>query len=159
MTAKDDLAAKLIQLEAQMAASDKRAAELEAKLSGIVEATKPASAPERLKSDKSDYAPIDYTRGASLPPSVVREMVAAVDDRLMADLRADARKPNPVTAGTSQLTPPGSGQGEVQRGSGWRDTVKLGPPPGINYVDQQCDTQDAIDAAERLRQTIWGKRR
>jgi hypothetical protein len=154
MSAKEDLAAKLQHFEELMAASEKKVAALEAKIADAAKAEEP---PAPFKSEP--YQPIDYTSRASLPPSVVREMAAAVDDRLMADLRADARKPNPVTAGTSQLQPSGSGQGQVERGSGWRDTVKLGPPPGINYVDQQCDTQDAIDAAERLRQTIWGKRR
>jgi hypothetical protein len=130
MSAKDDLAAKLVALEAQMSAADKRAAELESRLAGVVEATKP---PERLKSDKPDYAPIDYTRGASLPPSVVREMAAAVGDRLMADLRADALKPNPVTQGTSQLGG-GGGGGAVVRGSGWLDQRPLTSPADTEHA-------------------------
>jgi hypothetical protein len=33
-------------------------------------------------------------------------------------------------------------------GTGWRDEVKIKPPPGIDYCDRLMDRQDALDRAE-----------
>ena len=41
----------------------------------------------------------DRTEGACMPRSAMQAMIDAVPESLMAELRADARKPNPVTGG------------------------------------------------------------
>jgi hypothetical protein len=129
------------EFEERLAASEKRVAELEAKLQG--------EPPEPFKREPP-ARPIDYTANFGMPRSTVQAMAAAVDDKLMGDLRSDALKPNPVT-GTSQaqLTKGGNDRVQIQRGSGWVDAKPLTSPPGLNYVDQQLDAQDRIDAAER----------
>jgi hypothetical protein len=129
------------EFEARLAASEKRVAELEAKLRG--------EPPEPFK--REPRQPLDLTARATMPPQAMRDLVAAVPDRLMSDLRADARKPNPVTQSVAQLTKGGGERVQIQPGSGWVNPNPLTPPPGLNYVDQQVDAQDAIDKAERRR--------
>jgi hypothetical protein len=128
------------EFEERLAASEKRVAELEAKLRGE---------PPRRQTPEP-HKPYDPTANFGMPRSAVQAMAAAVTDRLMADLRSDALKPNPVT-GTSQaqLTKGGNDRVQIQRGSGWVDAKPLTSPPGLNYVDQQLDAQHRIDAAER----------
>jgi hypothetical protein len=91
----------------------------------------------------------DPTEGMSMPRSAMQAMVDA-SSSYMADLRADARKPNPVTASQSPLSSSSSSQptSQVQRGTGYRDAVPLGPPPGIEHCDRLVDAQDKIDRAE-----------
>ena len=48
---------------------------------------------------RSNYAPHDYTQGFSMPRSAMQAMIDAVPNSLMSELRADARKQNPVTGG------------------------------------------------------------
>jgi hypothetical protein len=36
---------------------------------------------------------------------------------------------------------------------GWRESVPLGPPPGINYVDQLCDAADRRERSHDARRT------
>jgi hypothetical protein len=128
------------EFEARLAASEKRVAELEAKLRG--------ERPAPFKPEP--YRPIDYTAGATMDNETKRELAKAFPADLVRDLRADALRPNPVT-GTSQaqLTKGGNDRVQIQRGSGWVDAKPLTSPPGLNYVDQQLDAQDRIDAAER----------
>jgi hypothetical protein len=78
-------------------------------------------------------APWDPTANASMPREALREMLAAVPDRLMADLRSDALKPNPVTQGTSQLGG-GGGGGAVERGTGWQDALRLTSPADTEHA-------------------------
>ena len=52
--------------------------------------------------------------------------------------------------------PSGAREPEVKRGSGWGDPAPLSQPPGIKYIDQQIDVQDAIDRAE-LKRRLGGK--
>jgi hypothetical protein len=49
-------------------------------------------------------APYDHTQGMSMPPSAMRAMVEAIPETLMRELRADSRRPNPVSVGTTQTT-------------------------------------------------------
>jgi hypothetical protein len=129
------------EFEARLAASEKRVGELEAKLRGE------QPAPQFKREPAARYDP---TANFGMPRSAVQAMAAAVDDKLMGDLRSDALKPNPVTgASQAQLTKGGNDRVQIQRGSGWVDAKPLTSPPGLNYVDQQLDAQDRIDAAER----------
>ena len=62
----------------------------------------------------------DLTEGACMPRSAMQAMIDAVPESVMAGLRADARKPNPVTTGSSPITSTPSAQPQ-RAGSGWRD--------------------------------------
>jgi hypothetical protein len=91
----------------------------------------------------STHGPVDYTANASMPASAMQQMMNAVPDQLMSELRSDARKPNPVTQGANPQPQP-----QAVRGSGWRNEVPWGPQPGIAHVDRLVDAQDAKDKAE-----------
>ena len=78
----------------------------------------------------SNHPRFDPTEGMTMPANALAAMVAAVPEGLMGDLRADARKPNPVTGGASPQPQ------QVKRGSGWIDAKPLTPPPGISLVDE-----------------------
>jgi hypothetical protein len=129
------------EFEERLAASEKRVAELERQLRGE------QPAPQFKREPQERYDP---TANFGMPRSAVQAMAAAVPDRLMADLRADAAKPNPVT-GTSQaqLTPQDRGGRVEIRGSGWANPNPLTTPAGVDICDRLVDAQDAIDAAER----------
>jgi hypothetical protein len=129
-----DLAAAIDALRAETA-------ELKAQLAKLGDAAKP---PERVKSEP--HAPIDYTRGASMPPSALRDLAAAIPDSLARDLRGDAMRGNPATQSRTMLTPDRGG--EVQRGSGWRAPNPISPPPGIDHCDRMVDQQDRVDRAD-----------
>jgi hypothetical protein len=86
-----------------------------------------------------------------MPASFVDDLAGAVPDKLAAELRADALKPNPVTqCGSSQLSQDRGGA-QVVRGTGYRDAVPLGPPPGVPIMDRLLDMQDRIDKADLKR--------
>ena len=95
------------------------------------------------KSEPFQMPRFDPTEGMKMPRSAMEAMVNALPASFYSDLRADAMKPNPVTGGAN----PGP-QPQVKRGSGWRDEVPLGPPPGIEHCDRLMDAQDAKDRAE-----------
>jgi hypothetical protein len=130
------------EFEARLAASEKRVAELEAKLRG--------ERPAPFKPEP--YQPRDYTAGASMDADTKRELAKSFPADLVRDLRADAFKPNPVT-GTSQaqLTKGGNDRVQIQRGTGWQDERKIEPPPGVALADRLMDMQDAIDKADLQR--------
>jgi len=114
--------------------------ELEELKKRVAELEKAAKPPEPFKSDWK--GPIDYTAGMSMPASAILEMMKAVPESLMRELRADAQKPNPVTGGPPQP------QQQVVRGSGWIDPRPLEPPPGIRHIDEMMDAQDERDKAD-----------
>lgn len=80
---------------------------------------------------RSNYAPHDYTQGFSMPKSAMQAMIDAVPNSLMSELRADARKPSPITGGPNPQP-----TSQVQRGSGWLDQRPLEPPPGVDLIDR-----------------------
>jgi hypothetical protein len=94
--------------------------------------------------------PIDYTEGMSMPRNAMQAMIDAVPESLMREIRADERKPNPVTQASSSplSTSPSSAQSQPQRKGGWIEPRPLESPPGLKYVDALVDAQDAKDRAE-----------
>ena len=70
---------------------------------------------------KSEYrGPIDYTEGMRMPRNAMQAMIDAVPESLMAELRADARKPNPVTqASQSPITSTSSAQSQPNATRQW----------------------------------------
>ena len=98
----------------------------------VAELEKAVDPPPRSPSTHQAY---DYTQGFSMPASAMRALIDAVPDRLMSDLRADARKPNPVTSSSSMI-PTANEASETKRGSGWQEATPLGPPEGVKLVDQ-----------------------
>ena len=103
--------------------------ELEALKKRVAELEKASKPPEPFKSDWK--GPVDYTQGFSMPRSAMLEMMKAVPDSLMRDIRGDARKPNPITGGATAPSEP------VQRGSGWAKPIPVEPPPGIEHCSLQ----------------------
>ena len=85
-----------------------------------------------------------------MPDSVLREMLAAVPESVMRELRSDARKPNPVTQASSSLltTTPSAQSQPTQRGTGWRESAPITSPPGVAIADKLMDAQDKIDRVE-----------
>jgi hypothetical protein len=141
-------------LKAELDRFKARTAELEAKLVKLAEVAKATKLPQE-PFIREPHKPLDLTANASMPWALLREMVAAVPDKLMADLRADALKPNPVTQSRTLLTPVRPGQ--VERGSGYRDALPLTAPPGIDLCDRQMDAQDAQDRADLARRLARAK--
>ena len=125
-------------------------AELSDRIAKLEEAAKPAKPVEWT------WQKPDYTANARMPDSVLREMLAAVPESVMRELRSDARKPNPITqASSSPLTTSSSTQPQpTQRGTGWRDEIPLGPPPGIEHCDRMLDAQEAKDRAELIEREL-----
>ena len=119
-------------------------AELSDRIAKLEEAAKPPKPVEWT------WQKPDYTANARMPDSVLREMLAAVPESVMRELRSDAGKPNPITqASSSPLSTTPSAQPQPQRrGSGWREEAPLGPPPGIDHCDRMMDEQDKIDRVE-----------
>jgi predicted DNA-binding protein YlxM (UPF0122 family) len=128
------------EFEKRLAASEKRVAELEARLRG--------EQPTPIKAEPR--APIDYTANASMDAETKRELAKAFPPDLARQLRNDLARPNPVTeAGSAQLTPDrGRGGVQIVRGTGYRDAVPLGPPAGVELCDQLVDAQDRQDRAD-----------
>lgn len=72
------------------------------------------------------------------------KMQMAVGDDLVADLRADARRSNPVTSASSPI-PPRPEDRPPARGTGWQDPQPHGLPPGVSACDRLMDMQDVLD--------------
>jgi hypothetical protein len=120
----------------EIAALRKRIDELE-------RANKP---PEPFK--PAPYQRYDPTANFSLPPSVVREMAAAVPANFMRDIVRDNRAPmTPATIPASQQASQRPGAGD---GTGWSRSIPLSPPPGVAQADRLMDAQDARDRAELI---------
>jgi hypothetical protein len=87
--------------------------------------------------------------GAGLmPASAVKAMTDVVDDEMM---QAIVKEQRPGLSAPSGLIPDDPREPAVVGGTGWQKPVELGVPPGIKYVDQLCDVQDALDKAELKR--------
>ena len=127
----------------------KQNAELNDRIAKLEEAAKP---PKPFKSEWR--GPIDYTAGMSMGPSAMQAMVDC-SRSFMADLRADARKPNPIQASQSPITSTPSAQSQPQRkGTGWVEERPLGNPPGVALADRLMDHQDKIDKAELIEREL-----
>jgi hypothetical protein len=95
----------------------------------------------------------DPTEGMSMPMSAMKPMVDLINPKdVKFDPNAWARNRYPQPGGFgSPVGPSGAREPEVKRGSGLVDPAPLSQPPGIKYIDQQIDVQDAIDKAELKR--------
>jgi hypothetical protein len=113
------------EFEERLAASEKRVAELEAKLGEARKAAEPIK--------REPYQPIDYTRGATMDAATKRELAKSFPADLVRDLRSDAFKPNPITGVTpAQLTPPDRpGRVEIRAGTNIVDPRPDDPPHGL----------------------------
>jgi hypothetical protein len=97
------------------------------------------------------YEPIDWTARMSMPRSAIEAMVAAEPRGFMSGVVHDNRAPTtPAMIPREQVSRPGANV--PGGGTGWAHEVKIGPPPGIRYVDQQLDAQDQRDRQERIQQ-------
>jgi hypothetical protein len=80
-----------------------------------------------------------------MPRSAIQAMTDVVDDKLareiVSDLRSGVGEPGGFL-GPEKTVP-------KERGSGWQKPTEMGSPPGIKYIDQMCDVQDAMDRIER----------
>ena len=82
-----------------------------------------------------------------MPASAVQDLAKAVPDNLVQAIVADNRRgiSEPGWLKPSEPVEP------KPKGTGWSRPDALGLPPGIKYVDQLCDVQDAIDKGENAR--------
>ena len=98
----------------------------------------------------------DPTEGMSMPKSAMQAMIDGVPESVMQGIRADARKPNPVTQASSSTvkSTPSAQQSQPQRKGGWVEPRPLESPPGLKYVDAQIDAQDAKDRAELIEREL-----
>jgi hypothetical protein len=95
-----------------------------------------------------NYQPVDRTEGMGMDRATMQAMIDAVPESVMAELRADTRRPNPVTeASSSTVRSTPSAQSQRQR-QGWVEPRPLEPPPGVAIADRLMDAQDEIDRAE-----------
>jgi hypothetical protein len=147
-----------------MTKAEKQANEIAA-LRAEVEALKaaqPKPQPSREEQERATAKWIDEMHqlregrmSLATPPSVVRDM-AVLDDRLVKEIALrDTRAPTgrPGMIPSSQQSTGGSRPANVAgSGTGWAHETPIGPPPGLRYVDQQLDAQDAKDRAELIRQ-------
>jgi hypothetical protein len=93
-------------------------------------------------------------------PEWKRDLLQTVPDAAVKDLvsdfagyRIEPRSPlnsPPATANPVDAAPVRTGNDGVNWG--WREAPQLKPQPGIDLIDRMCQTQDAIDRAERIRQ-------
>ena len=146
-----DLERELAELkQAKQKADDK--GELPAYMSHIKRPVEPEAKPMMQK--------YDPTEGFRLPASAAKAMAAVVPDPKPTtgfDRHSWNQNKGPGEPGGFGPPPkPVAGVGEVKRGSGWADPLKLDQPPGIKYIDQQIDVQDALDKAE-LKRRLDGK--
>jgi hypothetical protein len=132
MTTKDEIA----KLKQELADQRARVAELEEK------AKPPAPFVPQ------PHQRYDPTANFTLPPSVVREMAAAVPPNFMQDVVRDNRAPSGPT-GAIPSSSNVSGGNVAGSGTGWAREIPIGPSMHQRYVDAQLDAQDQRDRAER----------
>ena len=141
----DDLAAKISALEAELAA-------LKSQL--------PKPEPKPMK--REPWPRYDPTEGMRMPASAVKAMAQIVPDPKSSpgfNRHAWLQTKGPGEPGGFGA-PPTVGGKPVERGSGWVEPLPHSVP-GLRYVDQLCDVQDAIDkgeAVKRVAAAIIGKK-
>jgi hypothetical protein len=124
----------------ELAALKARVAELEAKAAP----PKPFVPPH--------HEPIDWTARMTMPPSALAAMVNAEPRGFMRGVVGDNRGPIGPSSAVPDSPQSASPRPSAGDGTGWAREIPLGPPPGLRYVDQQLDAQDAKDRAELIRQ-------
>jgi hypothetical protein len=97
--------------------------------------------------DKFDVEAEARLRGVQ--PYQVRA-AGAVNDRLMADIVNDFRRPRPQSA--SMIPDKQRSEDAPHRASG--GTAPLRQQPGIDIIDRMCDAQDRADRAAAIRQQV-----
>jgi hypothetical protein len=113
-------------------------AERIAKLEAEVEALKKAQEPKPpfVAQPMERYDP---TANATMSPGTLAGMVAAVPSGLVRSVVADRAAPVDLRAAPSAVPTKSPLRG------GWAEPVPLGPPPGIELIDQQVDAADLVD--------------
>jgi hypothetical protein len=85
-----------------------------------------------------------------MPSSAIQQMTDCIDDKTMRVIVEEQRhRPEPG------FLPPDSSPPK-EKGSGWQKPTELSSPPGIKYVDQLIDVQDAVDKRE-LEKRLGGR--
>jgi len=123
----------------------KQVADLTTEVANLKEAAKPA-APFTAE----PHRPTNHLDVLAIPSTVVADMVRAVPDDLMRDIVSDFRR---GPSQSSLVTSPNDAEAKV-RGTGWQDGKPLGPPSGLDYVDQQVAAQDMRDLHARLKAIV-----
>jgi hypothetical protein len=81
-----------------------------------------------------------------MPPSAVQSLVDAVGDQQVRDIVHDLRTVSEPGGFLPSKSGPSSGTAvRKERSSGWQNPPELEVPPGLKYVDQMIDVQDALD--------------
>jgi hypothetical protein len=87
-----------------------------------------------------------------LLPEWQRTLVDAVGDRLVADLRADARRGDVhARASAFPKDQKPAPEPEPTNKSGWQQAPALKLPPGVDHVDRLCRESDLQDRLEWVR--------
>ena len=111
---------------------------------------------ERLTKVEEDAKPPEpFVHEPFQKPDIYRNMAPInhhaieVGNEVLAGIREDAHKPSPLIPRSMAAPTSRTATEPVQaRGSGWQDQKALTPPPGLRWVEQQLDAQDAQDRAE-----------
>jgi hypothetical protein len=134
-------------------ADDANKDELEALKQRVAELEAKAKPPEPFKSEP--YQRYDPTANMTMPPSVLREMAAAVPHNFMQDVVRDNRAPTtPGTIPTSQQQPSNVHAPLPSPTPGWVTAPPLSNPPGTgpgSSADRIVDEFDRRDRAELAR--------
>jgi hypothetical protein len=135
----------------------KEIAALKARVAELERAAKPPepAAPFKPMTDAEwrDQMHQMRERNASVIPPWLREACAGgVTDADCADIVRASHRPTGRPGMIPEQPSNVRGGNVAGSGTGWVHETPLGPPPGIRYVDQQLDAQDARDRAERLQQ-------
>jgi hypothetical protein len=111
-----------------------------------LKAAQPKPPPEPFKPEP--YQRYDPTAGMSMPPSALREMVAAEPRGFMSGVVHDNRAPTGRVGMIPEQQPASGGRPSAGDGTGWAREIPIGPSMHQRYVDQQIDAQDAKDRVE-----------
>jgi hypothetical protein len=122
-----------------MTTKDQELAELRARVAQLERAARPVPSPDPRSAPR-----FDPTERMSMPASTLREMAAAVPDRMVREIATDRAATRPVSAVEDDAPRPS------RKGIGWVDPRPISPPPGINHADRLMDQQDRIDREELM---------
>jgi hypothetical protein len=133
----------------EIAALKREVAELKAKVDPPKSTFKPMSDAEW----RDQMHQLAEKRASVIPPWLREACAGGVSDRdaraIAATARAPTGRPGMIPDSQISVRPPANVPGS---GTGWAREIPLGPPPGLRYVDQQIDAQDAKDRADRTQQ-------